>query len=103
MEKESENRSEATIDASSVQLPKIDAIADVLKTRDWLDGQNYDLAVALKAGNFSLKDGAQAGQNEMPKMTLICFEQKVSPSPQNNKQTNKKPTTTRLSMSDQHC
>lgn len=39
------------MDASSVQLPSADAIADLLKTRDWLDGQNYDLAVALKAGS----------------------------------------------------
>lgn len=52
MEKENANGSEAATDASSVHPPNVDAITDVLKTRDWLDGQNYDLAVALKAGNF---------------------------------------------------
>ena len=52
MEKENANGSETAIDASSVHLANTDAITDVLKTRDWLDGQNYDLAVALKAGSF---------------------------------------------------
>ena len=52
MEKENANGSETATDASSVHLPNTDAITDVLKTRDWLDGQNYDLAVALKAGSF---------------------------------------------------
>ncbi|KAL8567153.1 hypothetical protein ACOMHN_033055 [Nucella lapillus] len=40
--------------SSLAELPKAATVLDVLRTRDWLDGQNYDLSVASKAETLEL-------------------------------------------------
>ncbi|XP_076444154.1 centromere protein H-like [Babylonia areolata] len=58
MEEEIGSRVEAPVSSSSAdataELPNADSILDVLNTRDWLDSQNYDLSVALKAEKLDL-------------------------------------------------
>ena len=50
---------------SDVQLPDVKTVTDVLKTRDWLHGQSYDLDVALTAGMLVHREREREREREL--------------------------------------
>ena len=49
---EENNESNTSNVSDNSRLSSTDAISEIVKTKDWLEGQNYELAVASCAGIF---------------------------------------------------